>query len=88
MSKDTIDKLAGLGSSTEEQMALVEEVGRTDLTLTAFAVAIHVLRKAPPGRSGDDLKAMRLLFHELAGDDQDIWAVRAAYLVDGSGASP
>jgi hypothetical protein len=83
MSKDTIDKLAGLGSLTEEHLASVEEVGRVDLTLTALAVAIHVLDKVPPEREGGDLKAMKLLFHELAGDDADIWGERAEYLVDG-----
>jgi hypothetical protein len=29
---------------------------------------------------------MKLLFHELAGDDGEIWEARATYLVDGEGA--
>jgi hypothetical protein len=84
MSKDAIDKLAGLGSQTAGQLAFAEEVGRADLTLTALAVAIYVLGKAPPERSQEDLKAMRLLFRELAGEDSDIWKGRAEYLVEGT----
>jgi hypothetical protein len=83
MTKDTIDRLAGLGSRTEADLAFSEEVGRADLTLTALAVAISALGKVSPDRSGGDLKAMRLLFHELAGDDSDVWEERAAFLVDG-----
>jgi hypothetical protein len=64
-------------------LAFSEEVGRADLTLTALAVAISALGKVSPDRSGGDLKAMRLLFHELAGDDSDVWEERAAFLVDG-----
>lgn len=84
MSKDTIDKLAALGSRTEEHLAFVEEVGRADLTLTALAVAIQVLGRVPLERSQEDLKAMRLLFHEIAGEDRAIWEARAEYLVDGA----
>lgn len=83
MSKDTIDKLAGLGSRTEEELAFSEAVGRIDLTLTALAIAIHVLKRVPPEREGGDLKAMKLLFHDLADGDEDIWQERAEYLVDG-----
>ncbi len=87
MSKDAIDKLASLGSQTEEQFAFAQEVGRADLTLTALAVAIHVLGKVPPERGHDDLKAMKLLLHELAGDDAEFWRDRAKHLVDGAEAS-
>lgn len=83
MSKGKIDKLAALGSRTEEEMAFADEVGRADLTLTALAVAIHALGKVPPDRSQDDLRAMKLLLHELAGDDWELWQERARYLVDG-----
>lgn len=87
MSKDKIDKLAALGSQSEEQLAFTEEVGRVDLTLTALAVAIDVLGKIPPEREQGDLRAMKLLFHELAGGDWELWQDRAKYLVDGDGAA-
>lgn len=85
MSKDEIDKLAALGSYSEERLAFAEAVGRADLTMTALAIAIHVLRNVPPERDGGTLKAMKLLFHEEAGDDMDIWEDRAKYLLDGEG---
>lgn len=85
MSKGKIEKLAGLGSLTEEQLALGEEVGRADLTLTALAVATRVLSKAPPERAKDDLRAMKLLFHELADGYAELWQQRAEYLLGGDG---
>ena len=88
MSKDKIDKLAALGSQTEHQLVFSQEVGRVDLTLTALAVAINVLRRLPPERAQGDLKAMKLMFHELAGEDGDLWLDRARYLVEGGGEAP
>lgn len=83
MSGSEIDKLADLGSLTEEQLALGEAVGRAGLTMTALAIAIHVLSRVPSERHGGDLKAMKLLFHELAEGDEEVWQERAAYLLDG-----
>jgi hypothetical protein len=83
MSKNEIDKLAALGSQSEEQLRQAEAIGRADLTLTALAVAIHVLSKSQVERARTDLPAMRLMFHELAGEDGDLWQERARYLVDG-----
>lgn len=88
MSKDTIDRLAALGSLTGEQMATGEEINRASLTMTALAIAVHVLGKVPPEREGGDLKAMKLLLHELAEGDADIWMGRAEYLVDGAVGEP
>jgi len=88
VSKDKIDKLAALGSRTEEQLAFSQEVVRADLTLTALAVAIHVLRRIPLEREQGDLKAMKLMFHELAGEDGELWLDRAKYLLEGGEASP
>lgn len=83
MSDNKIDRLAALGSQTEEQLAFAQEVGRADLILTALAVAIHALSKVPVERGGSDLRAMKLLFHELAGVEWESWQDRAKYLVDG-----
>lgn len=83
MRNDEIDRLASMGSITEEQLAIAENAGRIDLTLTALAIAIRTMKRVPLERQAD-LKAMRLLFHELAGDDADIWEERAEYLVAGA----
>lgn len=88
MSKREIDKLAALGSRTEEHLALAQEAVRADLTLTAMAVAIHVLSKVPDERHGGDLGAMKLLFHEMVEEDGEIWIERAAYLVEGKVPEP
>lgn len=84
MSDDTIGKLARLGAVSEEHLAFVEAAGRADLTLTALAVAIRALERLPFKRDGGDLKAMKLLFHEVAGDDAEVWEGRAEVLLDGA----